>query len=257
MKLLPLLALLCPALAWGQDLSGSYIFQSPQGPVTLELRHNGRQVTGTMTGADGSVNRLDGTFDGQKATGTIAVASGTGWFAAGLREGGLTLVVAEIDPVTGEPDLEGGWELNFSRGGASAQAPRPPAGSPLVQQWMQHLRGKKVTYVDSYSSSDIGGSGGYSSRWEAYLCGDGSFHYRGSSSVSADVGGVYGGGSGGDSFSGTWRIIDQGGQAILQYQRGELAGTGEGQWVALSYRNGETRFDGSRVYVTADNGLCP
>lgn len=275
--LLPLLALFGAMPAAGQDLSGSYVFQSPQGPVTLEVQHIGIQVTGVMTGVDGSVNRLDGIFDGQKATGTFATANANGWFALGVLEDGLTLLVAELDPASGEPDLDNGWRVDFTRSaqaaaraasgaatqggmGASIAPPvapaQPSASSPLVQEWLAHLAGKKVTYMDSYSSSGMSGSGGYSNRWEAYLCSDGSFQYRGSNSMSVDVGGAWGGGSGSDAFTGTWRIVEQGGQAILQFQRSELAGTEQGQWVALGYQNGETYFDGSRVYVTADNTLC-
>lgn len=263
--LLPLLPLLGAVPAAGQDLSGSYVFQSPQGPVTLEVQHAGTQVAGVMTGADGSVNRLDGTFDGQKATGTIVTPGGQAWFALGFLEGGLTLLVAEVSPMTGEPDLDNGWRLDFVRNAQVAadvapgeQAPGPSSAesSPLVREWLAHLTGKKVTYMDSYTSSDVRGSAGFSDRWEAYLCSDGTFQYRSKSRMGVDVGGVWGGGSDRNAFTGSWRIIDQGGQAILQFQRSEQAGTEEGQWIALAYRNGETYFDGSRVYVTADNYLC-
>lgn len=264
----------------GQDLSGSYVYPTEQGVVRLELEHAGSQVTGVMHGLDGSVNRLSGNYDGGRATGSIQVQSGSGWFAAMSRSDGLTLVVAALDPVTGEPDVANGWQLDFTRAGGAAsssavaggkgaqtagaagaprpapQAAQPPQAAqstPLVREWMGHLSGKKVTYIDSYSS---GGSGGYSDRWEAFLCSDGSFHFRSSSNMSADVGGVYGNSNSSDSFSGSWRVIEQNGQAILQYQRAEQAGTNQGEWVALGYQNGETYFDGSRVYVTADNQMC-
>jgi hypothetical protein len=265
-----LLALVAPEHGWSQDLNGTYAFQSAQGTLTLVLQHEQNRVTGTLTGADGSVNRLDGMFDGVMATGTIEVTGGSGWFAAGFLDGGLTLLVAELDPRTGQPDLENGWRLDFARSATAAQpAPAPAASggqpggpalpppaaaanSPLVQEWMQHLRGNKVTYLESYGS----GGGGFSNRWEAFLCSDMRFFFRSSSSVSADVGGVSGFSGGSDSFAGTWRIIEQGGQPILQYQRSELAGTDQGEWVALSYRNGSTYFDSNRVFVTNDNTVC-
>lgn len=282
--LVPLLALLGATPASGQSLSGVYVFQSPQGPVTLELQHTDARVTGTMTGADGSTNQLDGTFDGQKATGTIVVGSGTGWFAAGFLEGGLTLLVADVDPTTGQPNIDDGWRLDFTRAGqaagqvatgagaqgaaadgahdpqaaASQAAPTQPSqDSPLVQEWLGHLRGKRVTYRDSYSSNDARGYGGYSNRATAYLCSDGGFHYESRSRVSVDVGGAFGGSGGDDSFSGSWRIVEQNGQALLQYQLSEQAGTEQGQWIALGYRDGQTFFDNSRVSVTDDNDRCP
>ena len=282
--LLPLLALLGATPASGQSLSGVYVFQSQQGPVTLELQHTGAEVTGTMTGADGSINRIEGTFDGQKATGTIVVGSGTGWFAAGFLEGGLTLLVADVDPATGQPNIDDGWRLDFTRAGQAAGQPAPGAGaqsaaapgapgpqaaapqaapaqpsqdSPLVQEWLGHLRGKRVTHRDSYSSNDASGYGGYSNRATAFLCSDGGFHYESRSRVSVDVGGAFGGSGGDDSFSGSWRIVEQSGQALLQYQRSEQAGTEQGEWIALGYRDGQTFFDNSRVYVTDDNDRCP
>jgi hypothetical protein len=272
--LVPLLVLFGATPAAGQSLSGVYVFQSPQGPVTLELQHTGAQVTGTMSGADGSINQLDGTFDGQKATGTIVVGSGAGWFAAGFLEGGLTLLVADVDPTTGQPNIDDGWRLDFirapgSQAAAAASAPGPQAAapqaalaqpsqdSPLVQEWLGHLRGKRVTYRDSYSSNDASGYGGYSNRATAYLCSDGGFHYESRSRVSVDVGGAFGGSGGDDSFSGSWRIVEQNGQVLLQYQRSEQAGTEQGEWIALGYRDGQTFFDNSRVYVTDDNDRCP
>lgn len=277
-----LLALFWPALAWGQSLTGSYVFEGPQGSVELVLEHSGSRVAGTMTGVDGNVSRLEGTFDGQKATGTIAVAGGSGWFAAGFLEGGLTLLVAEVDADTGEPDLGSGWRIDFVRAGAdgtgsragsgaargaadrqvadrragAGRAAAPTSSSPLVREWMQHLRGKKVSYRSSYSSNDASGYGGYSDRWDAYLCSDGTFHYSGASSVSVDVGGAWGSSGGGDSLRGQWRIVEQGGQAVLQYQSREQAGTEQGEWVPLSYQDGKTFFGSNRVFVTDQNDVC-
>lgn len=251
-------ALAIPAGARAQDLSGRYVYESPQGPVGLVLRHEGASVVGTMTGVDGQVSRLEGRFDGRRAIGSISASGRTGWFAAGFLQGGLTLLVAEVDAASGEPDLDNGWRLDFtavagdpSAGPVGASPAAPPgarsatATTPLVQRWLGHLRGKKLTYTESYTSNDM--VGGYSSRWEAFLCSDMSFHFR---SGSVGLGGA------GEAFSGTWRIVEQNGQAVLQYQRSELAGTDQGVALVLSERDGQTFLDGSRVYVTADNDVC-
>lgn len=242
------------APAHAQELTGRYVYQSPQGPVGLVLQHDRATVTGVLTGVDGQVSRLEGRFDGQRAIGTIVMGGRNGWFAAGFLDGGLTLLLAEIG-ADGEPDLDNGWRLDFTRAGdvasapaasrAAPSAPEPAASTPLVQEWLRHLRGKKVTYTESYSSSDM--AGGYSLRWEAFLCSDMTFHYR---SNSVGLGG------GGESFSGTWRIVEHGGQPILQYQRQELAGTDQGVAVVLGHQGGQTFFDGARVYVTDDNTVC-
>jgi hypothetical protein len=271
------LSLLVATGVWGQDLSGRYLYQSPQGPVALVLQHNGTQVVGTMTGVDGQASRLQGTYDGQKAIGTISMAGTTGWFAVGFLGEGLTLLVAEIDPSTGQPNLDDGWRLDFARSGPApagaatgpaagvpggaqpgpARAEAAASSSPLVQQWLQHLRGKSISFRESYTSNDARGFGGYSIGWDAYLCSDMRFFYRSRSRVSADVGGVSGQGRSGDSFDGTWRIIEHSGQAILQYQPSEVAGTDQGYSVVLSIRDGRTFFDNNRVLVTNNNDMCP
>lgn len=237
--------------AAAQSLNGRYVYQSPQGPVNLVLRHEGTAVTGIMTGADGRESRLNGNYDGRRAIGTIEIGGASAWFAAGFLEGGLTLLVAEVDPSTGEPNLNDGWRLDFTRAGSLQAAARPgggaeaSSGSPLVQQWLARLRGRKVTYTESYSSNDM--AGGYSRRWEAFLCSDMSFHYR---STSTGMGGSQ------EAFSGRWRVVETGGRAVLQYQPQSLAGSDQGQYVVLSDRGGQTYFDGERVYLTNDNNAC-
>jgi hypothetical protein len=273
--MLALTALSDPARA--QNLSGSYVHQAQQGQIRLVLEHTGNQVTGTMTGIEGSVSRLRGEFDGQKAVGTISTEDASGWFAAGFFEDRVTLLIAEIDPVTGQPNLDDGWRLDFTRAAGAAPPAGPAAGplrapqrspaqqgagapqpavTPLVQQWTQHLSGKKVTFMESYYSSDAGGSGGFSNQWDAYLCSDGTFHFRRSGGVSVDAGGGSGNARSNNAFSGRWRIIEQNGQAIVQYQREEQLGTDEGEWVALGFRDGNVYFDSSMVFVTNENDRC-
>jgi len=261
--------------ASAQDLTGTYLYQPSGGTVTLELQQSGGRLTGVLRGIDGTVNRLDGTFEDGRAIGTIYLTHGVGWFAVAAWGDGVRLLAAAIDPDTGTPDLSDGWQLDFTRasangsgvsstggtgagmqGGAGSsgesRSTSPPSSTPLVQEWVQHLAGKKVTYIDSYGDQ----YGGYSNRWEAYLCRDGTFHFRSSSNVNVDVGGAFGHSRGGDSFSGRWRIVEYNGKAILQYQREHEVGTEQGEWVALGYQNGATYFDSNRVYVTEDNTMC-
>jgi hypothetical protein len=115
--------------------------------------------------------------------------------------------------------------------------------SPLAQQWLQHLRGKKVTYLSSYSS---GSGGGYSSEWHLYLAANGTFSYSSQSSVSVYVPGATGGSNGQNSSSGRWRIYTTGNQAILELQYTD----GRVQRRSLSYTNNKTFFDRTRVFVT-------
>ena len=244
-----------------QTFAGRYAFQSPQGPVALTLEQSGSQVAGVLDGANGMAGNIRSSIDDGRAIGTIDLGQATGWIAMGFQGATLIAIIAEIDPSTGQPDLDNGYRLDFTRtgaasGGSSAQAPvaEADAGSsntPLVQQWLGHLRGKKLTYMDSYSSSDAGGSGGYSERWDAYLCSDGRFQYRSRSRMNIDAG-AYGSSSGNNSFSGRWRVVEAQGQAVLQYQRDD----GRVDWATLSLRGGSTYLDDMRVFVTNENDVC-
>ena len=272
-----------PAVAGAQTLSGEYVFHGPNGPVRLVLEQaGGNVVTGVMRSFDGTEMQLRGELDAAgRVIGTITVGGGTGWFAAGLVEGKLLMAVAEIDPETGQPDMESGWSLAFERvggaspgaaGGAVGLGPANPMGSsmgmqwggaagnqfglaedtPLIRQWRQHLSGKKLSYRDSYDSGGLGGYGGYSMRWDAYLCSDGTFLFQRASTVLGDVGGVGGYSHGGGMTYGTWRLVEQMGQVYIVYQMSD----GTSDYAALRFENGATYLDRDRVYVTNDNPYC-
>jgi hypothetical protein len=273
-----LTALLAPTAA-GQTLTGNYSYDSPTGLVTLTLEQSaGQRVTGTMRAANGATFRLEGEVANGRATGAISTAEGTGFFAAGFHGETLLLVVAEIDPSTRQPDLNQGWRLDFRRtggdasnaaagaseagsgaqaGGAAHAPAQPPAlagvtsDSPLAREWLAHLRGRKVTYLSSYSSSGGSGYGGYSEQWEAHLCSDMSFVYHRSSSVSVDVG-ASAHRSSRSTVRGTWRVVSQGDQAAVEYRTSE----GELDYVPIAMQNGRTMWNGQRVFVTRDSDVC-
>ncbi|HKJ93722.1 MAG TPA: hypothetical protein VJ957_11155 [Longimicrobiales bacterium] len=268
-----------PAFASGQSLAGSYVYTSDAGPVRLVLEQHGQQVRGTMTGADGNRFQLAGTLDGGRATGAMTVSGGSGWFAAGAVNGQLLLVVAELDD-SGQPDLSRGWTLRFdpvAAAGDDAAANAdvsdalgqlgltPPAGStpgpagaasapsPRVQQWQRQLSGKRLTYMESYSSSGGGSYGGYSNRWDAYLCSDGTFYFQQNGMVSADAGGGTSGYAGGsDGSRGQWQLVERNGQVVLQYRMADGSAGAD----VLTYRDGKTFLGQNRVFVTAENPYC-
>lgn len=124
-------------------------------------------------------------------------------------------------------------------GAASASVDR----SPLAQQWLQRLRGKKLTKMSSYSS---GSSGGMSSKTELYLQANGSFQGRSESSVAIYVEGANGSSGGVQKAAGTWRIYVQEGRAILEmkYENGQIESS------LLEDRSGQTFINGKRVFVT-------
>jgi hypothetical protein len=267
-----------PGSALSQSLTGQWVFQGPSGLVRLTLQQDGAAVSGTMVGADGTTFAVQGTIEAGRATGRVQVAGGAGWFAAGLVGERLKMVVAEIDPTTGQPDLTSGWELDFARasgaGSAAAAAdasaaasapPAPPASggqvdrdppqredSPILREWLGHLRGKKLSYRDSYNSNDARGFGGYSVRWDAYLCSDGTFFFEESSRTTIDTGGATASGRGGSAARGVWRIAEANGQVVLQYRMEN----GEGEYGVLRYDNGATYLGRNRIFVTTENTLC-
>ena len=267
---LVLTAVLWPASpAQAQDLTGRYVFQSPAGPVVLVLEQAANRVTGRLEGADGNVLALQGQIDeAGRAVGTITVNGGTGWFAAGIVNGQLLMAVAEFD-ANGQPDMENGWSLTFERvGGAGGQGGAMPAmpgaapanqgkapgvteDSPLLRQWRAHLSGKRVTYMDSYSSSSAGSYGGYSFRWDAYICSDGTLFFKSSSMVNADAG-AFGFTADRRGTPGRWKLVEQMGQVIIQYQLAD----GTSEYAVLSFQDGKTYVDGKRVYVTNENPHC-
>ena len=127
----------------------------------------------------------------------------------------------------------------------AAQMPSAVDRSPLAQQWMQRLRGKKLVQMSSYNSGG-GGSGGYSSKTEIYMNANNTFHARSESSVSVYVPGANGGSSGAKKAAGTWRIYANGSQAMLEmkYENGQI------ETNALQANGEQTFINGKRWYVT-------
>lgn len=278
---LSLLAILSPVALHAQDLSGEYVFNGDAGAVTLLLRQQGALLQGTMRGADGSLFQLEGQVEAGQSRGRILLGESAGWYALGLMGGGLKVVVGELDG-QGQPDTASGWEMDFvpvaaAGSQASGQAPAPDApastpgtgqppgqsgdravspqreDTPLLREWLGHLRGKQLKYMDSYSSNDpVGGSGGYSDKWEADLCSDGSFVFRSRSLVTADVGGVFGSSGGSAGSRGIWRLAEHNGQIVLQYRMDD----GTQDQVLMSHRDGKTYFGQQRVFVTDANQSC-
>lgn len=101
------------------------------------------------------------------------------------------------------------------------------AGSnPQVRAWDEELRGKKVEYLWSYSSSSPGGGFGSTSQNRVWhLCQDGSYWYQGRSHLHLDTGNGPGSGPGWSTGSargrgqewGQWKILPEGDQAVIWF----------------------------------------
>jgi len=264
--------------AIGQNYAGTYSTVNADG-VTVRLTLQ-QDAQGNITGSIDN-GQLAGQIQGQieqgegAAIGVVAFQQGKLYFYGEVDGGQLILTLIEPD-ANGNPNYETAQELAFSRatttaqGGASSgllgglsgsggQAPAPAQpggmapsapggnalddGTPLGREWVGFLAGKKVTYMDSYSS---GSSGGYSTRVDVYLCSNGEFAYKDQSSVSVDVGGASGFSGGNSANSGRWHIITQGNVAGVELRYSD----GRTEQYRLDYQGGETYANGTRVYVT-------
>lgn len=276
--LLALLLLLSPSTVSGQSLAGDWVYQGSAGTVRLSLQQEAATVRGTMIGGDGTRFAVQGTIEDGRVTGQLQTGVGVGWFMLGFVNEGLKMVVAEINTATGQPDLRSALELDFTRTGAvpgaqpgSAPVGNPPVGTPpggaatvaggvppqseatpLLREWLGHLRGKRLSFRDSYNSNDARGSGGYSRRWTAFLCSDGTFFFEERSRMNIDAGGMMGSTGRNGAARGIWRIAEANGAIYLQYRmEGE-----EGAQAMLRYENGSTYLDRDRIFVTEDNPHC-
>ena len=130
-----------------------------------------------------------------------------------------------------------------SNSAPATQTPSVIDRSPLAQQWMQRINGKKLTKLSSYNSG--GGGGGMSSKTELYLLSNGTFQARSESSVSVYVEGTNGSSGGVKRAAGTWRIYARNGQAILEtkYENGQIESS------LLEDRNNQTFVNGTRWFV--------
>lgn len=282
------------ATACAQELPGSYRYDGPNGSAVLILKQESpSRVAGTMQMSNGTTFTVSGQVENGRAVGDVTIGEERGFFAAGFQGSTLLVVVAERDAATGQPRLDSGWSLEFTRSdgapagasplgpGASAMIGQAPAASspaaapperteaaaagafaqtdrsPTAQAWLQKLRGKRITYMSSYTSSPSGGSdgyisgGGYSDRFDAYLCSDGQFLYRSKSSMTVDAG-AFGSSSSRNGLTGRWRIITQGQEAAIEYRTTD----GQQDYVRLGFQDGKTYWDGKRVFVTNENDVC-
>ncbi len=118
----------------------------------------------------------------------------------------------------------------------------PEDRSPLAQQWIKHIGGKKLTMMSRYD----GAAGGYTTKIEFYLLKDGRFHFNLNDSGAVSVPGA--GGYFGDrkSGAGRWRIYTQNAEAFLELRYDN----GQTEVSILKYEDNKTYINGRRVYVT-------
>ena len=237
------------------------------GPLTGVSDLNDPQLSAFLSGrfADGMSAKPVGqpmSFQGEGGPGQIHaydfVKDGTRgrimFFFVGLRGGGVGSLVAVATPELLSLRQSAIAEVASSL--AQSAAPKPSAsartnsgqgGTPLARQWTQHLSDKKLVQFSSYNSGY--GSGGYSSEKKLYLASDGSYAFRSSSSVSVYVPGASGSSAGRNGQDGRWRVVDQGGQPLLEL----IAKDGTTELIRLSMDGTKTFLNGNRWFVVGIN----
>ncbi len=139
-----------------------------------------------------------------------------------------------------------------------------PKQSDEVAEWKAYFSNKRLTYMNTYSSTDYnGGYSGYSDKKIMHLCGEGYFKSSSSSNSSFDTGGGAGGFGythGQGKGAGTWKIVPNSqGKAILELTFYE----GNVVEYQLEFTDDKTYLNGTRYFVTgADSGAdyapdCP
>jgi hypothetical protein len=140
-------------------------------------------------------------------------------------------------------------------GTAGAMPVSGASGGSKGEEWRSFLAGMMLKYLESYSSSGGGISGGYNIERTLDLCRDGTYAYYDSSLVSAGGVGINGYGAGSGQHDGRWQVqSDSDAQALLlltdtsgQVHRHQLG------WDASSQR---TYLDGERVFRVPSE-RCP
>ncbi|WP_310485306.1 hypothetical protein [Chamaesiphon sp. VAR_48_metabat_403] len=118
--------------------------------------------------------------------------------------------------------------------------------------WLKYLGGRKIVQFERYSSGN--GGGGISSKKEFHFCTNGQFAYGSQGSFTANVPGASASGSGGNSITGTWKIIESN-QSLAAI---EFAGsTGEKQQYLLGFgQDGRLYNRAGDKLLTAPSDAC-
>lgn len=125
------------------------------------------------------------------------------------------------------------------------------------EEWKSWLSNVRLTYMDSYYSSDYtdeGVSGGYSSETTIDLCSKGFFNFNSSSDMSVSSIGVSGYGSSGNAGEGTWNIqMGTTGEVLLILTFHD----GSKNTYELSYENEKLYLNGYRYFRTTEGEYAP
>ncbi len=189
-----------------EDVSRASVkgYQEPPGTDLQPKTPGSLKVVPTGQG-QGAYFPVKGKLDGKEAEGLLG---------AFLTPSGQAVLAFGLTEPARWPELEAAACSMFD----SVRLETP--SNPAVQEWDQALRGQKLLYMWSYSSSGGGDFGSTSSSKEWHLCANGRYWYQGSNRTHIDVGGsaVTGSSSGRGGEQGSWRIVPSGAGAALRLE---------------------------------------
>ncbi|MCR9251989.1 MAG: hypothetical protein NXI20_16295 [bacterium] len=256
-----------PSGWFGQEAEGMIVLGSNTTPgIVLLTTHNyskqqliteakkGIQEQGTNMNLVGSLEMLGTNGVGGKFSGTMEYESSSAYIIgiANPYEGpGVTIMAATLQNMYSDEHTKVCktiyQSVKFKKIDKSAE----------LAEWKKWLSNVRLTYMDSYYSSDYsagGVSGGYSTERKIDLCSKGYFNYGSSSDMSVSGSGVSGYNSGSNSGQGSWNIvIGATGSAtlILNFHNGEE------YTYTLEYSDEKLYLNGDRYFRTTEGEYAP
>jgi len=245
-----------PAGWSGQKTGAGYLYTSTQGKTLLLLSPNQyASMEELLSQADAGINDENGTALEASTKPTLFGSTGAKVEYAGTVNGsparavaigllsrngdGLNvLLIAEADDFSPS-------DVRLVESVARSVKFSVVKTNPAAGEWKEKLSHTRLTYISTYAS---GGGGGTSAQTEIHICRDGSFSFSSSSMVSLDVPGASGLSSGGDTGEGSWRVVTQGGQPVLElrFRNGEV------RTYNITYPNNTLHLNGVRYFMTND-----
>ncbi|MGF1638204.1 MAG: hypothetical protein ACFCUU_14085 [Cyclobacteriaceae bacterium] len=203
-----------------------------------------RDGISTNLSLNGSIEKIDANSLGLQYTGTLE-GHPAKVYAIGIinKHGyGITILAAT------DPEKYTAQYKQLATNIASSFRFYEPKAAEVSAQWQQMLADMSLRRMSSYSS---GTSGGSNSSTRIDLCSNGYFSYSSNSSMSIDVGGVFGNSSGSNNGTGQWKVLDgANGTGILElhFNDGRLW-----KYEVTINQKGETFLDGTRYFRLGKN----
>ncbi len=195
--------------------------------LTSELKPFGKQ---------GLVGDFAGTLEWQqvKARGISLVAR---------ANGGVTMLIVT------EPQLFSSEHEQAIATLANSFEFSTPKSNPAVSQWKTDLSGCRLSYYNTYSSSDGSDFSGYSDKTVIDLCAQGYFQYSDNSDMSISTGGSSAYSYNNNDGAGTWEVVQDGGEPVLQlkFTNGNIS-----EYALTTNQDGHTLLNGSRFFRTCN-----